>query len=405
MLLAIDEIDKELLAKIEQNNPLSLPNEIIVIYDYQNNIIYSTDSENVLQINATTINKARLNGNMRYTQEPYEVFGAFYTGDFDRIVVFAAATDIFGFSKLKYLRLIMLVVFVASLIAVYFAGKLFSTRALKPILNLIKQVDSIGVSNLSQRVDQGTENDELASLARTFNGMLERLDSAFTIQKNFIANASHELRTPLTVITGQLEVVLLKARTNEEYRTSIANVLSDMKNLNQLSNRLLLLAQASSEPAESSLTQVRIDDILWNARSEILKRTENYSINISFSSNITDGNMLLVLGNELLLKTAVSNLMDNGCKYSKNQQVQITIDANPTHIVLTFMDESDGIPENEQEMIFLPFFRGKNTFGKQGHGLGLSLVEKIVKQHQGSISLSSTTGVGSEFIVKLPFAN
>lgn len=405
MLLAIDEIDKELLAKIEQNNPLSLPNEKIVIYDFQNNIIYSTDSENVLQINASTINKARLNGNIRYTQEPYEVFGAFYAGNFDRIVVFAAATDIFGFSKLEYLRLIMLVVFITSLIVVYFAGKIFSARALKPISNLIKQVDSIGISNLSQRVDQGTENDELASLARTFNGMLERLDSAFKIQKNFIANASHELRTPLTVITGQLEVVLLKARTNEEYRTSIANVLSDMKNLNQLSNRLLLLAQASSEPAESSLTQVRIDDILWNARSEILKRTESYNIYISFSSNITDEIMLMVLGNELLLKTAVSNLMDNGCKYSNNQQVQVTIDANPAHIVLTFKDESDGIPENEQEMIFLPFFRGKNTFGKQGHGLGLSLVEKIVKQHQGSISLSSTAGVGSEFTVKLPVAN
>jgi len=402
MLLAIDEIDKELLAKIEQNNPLSLPNEKIVIYDFQNNIIYSTDSENVLQINASTINKARLNGNIRYTQEPYEVFGAFYAGNFDRIVVFAAATDIFGFSKLEYLRLIMLVVFITSLIAVYFAGKLFSARALKPISNLIKQVDSIGISNLSQRVDQGTENDELASLARTFNGMLERLDSAFKIQKNFIANASHELRTPLTVITGQLEVVLLKARTNEEYRISIANVLSDMKNLNQLSNRLLLLAQASSEPAESSLTQVRIDDILWNARSEILKRTENYSINISFTNNITDESMLMVLGNELLLKTAVSNLMDNGCKYSNNQQVHVTIDANPVHIVLTFKDESEGIPENEQEMIFLPFFRGKNTFGKQGHGLGLSLVDKIVKQHQGSISLTSTYGVGSEFKVKLP---
>ncbi|MCK7462303.1 MAG: HAMP domain-containing protein [Sphingobacterium sp.] len=158
------------------------------------------------------------------------------------------------------------------MIIVFFAGRIFADRALQPVSNIIAQVNGISITNLNERIDEGNGTDELARLAGTFNGMLQRLESAFRIQKNFIANASHELRTPLTVISGQLEVILMKARENEEYRNTIISVLDDIKNLNNLSNRLLLLAQASSEIAEITFSPLRIDDTLWNARTEILKR-------------------------------------------------------------------------------------------------------------------------------------
>lgn len=402
MLIEIDGIDKELLRKIEKNNPLSLPSEKIVIYDYQNNIIYSTDEDNFLEIPVNIINKVRLSEKIRYSKRPYEVFGAFYTSEFDRIVVFAAARDIFGFSKLKRLQLILLIVFVTSLIAVYFAGRIFAARALKPVTDIISQVDGISIANINQRINEGNEKDELAKLARTFNGMLERLESAFKIQKNFIANASHELRTPLTVITGQLEVVLMKARTNEEYLTTINSVLGDITNLNHLSNRLLLLAQASSETVETTFSPFRIDDTLWNARADINKRNENYSINIFFGENITDDNKLIVCGNELLLKTALSNLMDNACKYSSNHTSEVFVDADNQFVKLRFKDNGIGIPADEQKMIFLPFYRAQNSMGLKGHGIGLSLVEKIINQHNGKIDLFSKMNEGSEFTIRIP---
>ena len=111
----------------------------------------------------------------------------------------------------------------------------------------------IGVANLDARISEGNGKDELSQLAQTFNKMLERIESAFKTQKNFIANASHELRTPLTVITGHLEVILMNARKNEEYRKTIISVLGNIKNLNHISNRLLQLAQASSEFSEAIL--------------------------------------------------------------------------------------------------------------------------------------------------------
>ncbi len=130
MLIDIDEIDSELLKKIEKNNPLSLSNEKIIIYDYQNNEIYSTDEENILEFSKERIQQVRLEKDIRFKQNGYEIYGQFYTGQFDRIVIFAAATDIFGINKLKRLRIIMLIVFVFSLVFVFFAGRLFAVRAL-----------------------------------------------------------------------------------------------------------------------------------------------------------------------------------------------------------------------------------------------------------------------------------
>jgi signal transduction histidine kinase len=402
MLIEIEEIDTDLLHKIEKNNPLSLPNEKIIIYDYLNNKIYSSDEDNMLKIPDTYLNRVRLEKKLRYTQESYEILGAFYTGEYDRIVVFAAATDIFGFNKLRQLRLILFIVFITSLIIVYFAGRIFAARALKPVTNIIAEVNDIGISNIDARISEGNDTDELARLAQTFNGMLDRLETAFQTQKSFIANASHELRTPLTVITGQLEVVQMKARSNDEYLETITSVLGDIKNLNHLSNRLLLLAQASSDLTDVSFIPVRVDDTLWNARADILKRHKDYIINTSFGESITDANTLVVMANDLLLKTAISNLMDNACKYSSDHRCEVKMDVHSNFLNIHFKDSGIGIPAEDIMLIYEPFYRARNSTGIKGHGIGLSLVDKIVSQHNGSVQVFSEVNQGSEFIVTLP---
>ncbi len=402
MLIDIDEIDSELLKKIEKNNPLSLSGEKIVIFDYENKQIYSTDEDNILVFPISVIQQVRLKEEVRFRQKEYEVIGQFYTGQSDRIVVFAAATDIFGINKLQRLRIIMLIVFIASLVIVFIAGRLFAMRALAPISNIVKQVNRIEVTNLNARLDKGNEKDEIAHLALTFNKMLERLEAAFHIQKNFIANASHELRTPLTVITGQLEVVLMKARTNEEYRNTLMIVLKEIKNLNLLSNKLLLLAQTSSKESDTNFLPVRIDDVLWKAQYEVLTRNKNFSIEIIFEDGIDDESKLSVLGNDLLLRTALTNLMDNACKYSENHYAEVRLDAKNVNLIIQFIDRGIGISPEDKELIFQPFFRSKNAIHFEGHGIGLSLVEKIVAQHNGTIHVSSEIGKGSVFTLQLP---
>jgi signal transduction histidine kinase len=402
MLIDIDEIDSDLLKKIEKNNPLSLSGEKIVIFDYENKQIYSTDEDTTLIFPISFIKQVRLKTEVRFRQKEYEVIGQYYTGQSDRIVVFAAATDIFGINKLQRLRIIMLFVFIASLVIVFIAGRIFAMRALEPISNIVKQVNRIEVTNLNARLDKGNEKDEIAHLAQTFNKMLERLEVAFMIQKSFIANASHELRTPLTVITGQLEVVLMKARTNEEYKNTLILVLNEIKNLNLLSNKLLLLAQTSTKGSDVNFLPTRIDDVLWKAQKEVLTRNKNYIVEIMFGDGIDDESKLSVLGNELLLKTALTNLMDNACKYSENHYAEVRLNATDKELSIQFIDQGIGIPKEELELIFHPFFRSKNVIHVAGHGIGLSLVEKIVAQHKGSIYVSSEIGKGSVFTLQIP---
>ena len=405
MLMDIDEIDAELLKKIEKNNPLNLANEKIVIYDYRNRIIFSSDTDNTLRINLGNVNEARTEGEVKLRQSPYEILGQSYGSGHERIVVFVGARDIFGLKKLKYLRLILISVYFISLIIVYFAGKLFAARALAPISRIIREVDGISIYSLDQRLDEGNGLDELARLARTFNNMLQRLETSFQIQKNFIANASHELRTPLTVVTGQIEVTLLNARKNDEYIQTLQSVLEDMKNLNNLANRLLLLAQTSSDLTSINFGPVRIDDALWQARNDLIRRRKEYVVEISFSDEIDDEKKFIVEGNEVLFRTAISNLLDNACKYSQDHKALVNIGISGKELCIDVEDHGIGIPENEISMIFQPFFRSSNAIKTRGHGIGLSIVDRIVQLHKGRIQVISALNGGTSFRVYLPLLN
>jgi signal transduction histidine kinase len=319
-------------------------------------------------------------------------------------VVFVAAVDIYGFKKLAILRWILTIVFIIGLVMVYFAGRVFAGRAVQPILKVMSQVDRIGISNLNARLDEGPSKDEIARLSATFNKLLERLEASFKMQKSFIANASHEMNTPLTVITGQLEVVLMKARTNQEYTDTVTTVLSEIRNLNLLSKKLLLLAQASTELTGVNFALLRIDDLLWQVRSEILARSPEFSVQIEIHQDIDDADQLTVSGNEMLLKTAIANIVENGCKYSGNHSVRVGLSRVSEHLVIHFADQGIGIAETEIQMIFQPFYRSHAVKTSEGHGIGLSLAEKVITLHKGSLSVTSQVGNGSDFMIRLPLA-
>ncbi len=402
MLVDIEEITPEVLRKIEWNNPLSLPEEKIIIYGPNDSLLFSTNTDEVISISPSKIAQVRVYNRARTRFGQYEILGRLYTSGREQVVVFVGAIDLYGYKKLTILGLILLIVFVAGLVIVYFAGHLFAGRAVQPILAVMSQVDNIGVSNLNARLPEGPSKDEIARLAATFNKLLGRLETSFQMQKSFIANASHELNTPLTVVTGQMEVVLMKARTNKEYTETITNVLSEIRNLNQLSKKLLLLAQASTELTGSNFSHLRIDDLLWQVRTDILARYPSFSVPIELQDDLDDETQLTVSGNELLLKAAISNIVENGCKYSGTHEVTVHLSRENDELVIRFTDQGIGIPEAELGMIFQPFYRSKSLKGGGGHGIGLSLAEKVIALHKGTLTVTSAVGKGSVFVIRLP---
>jgi signal transduction histidine kinase len=106
----------------------------------------------------------------------------------------------------------------------------------------------------------------------------------------------------------------------------------------------------------------------------------------------------------MLLKTAIANIVENGCKYSGDHRVVVSLSKHSEILVIHFTDTGIGIPEHEKNMIFQPFYRSQLVKTSEGHGIGLSLAEKVITLHKGTLSVSSQVGKGSDFVVQLPLA-
>jgi signal transduction histidine kinase len=402
-LLDAPVIDPDKVLKIEKDNPVKLENEKIIILNFLDNVVYSSDSTGEIKIINPVLERVRLLETVTYRQGKYSVAGALFTAKMDRFVIIAAATDSDGQYYLKRLAFLLLFVFIVSLFLFFLAGWIYAGRALKPISNVIQRVEEVSAKSLNLRVPLVNEADEIGQLAKTFNTMLERLETSFSTQKDFISNASHELRTPLTAIHGQLDVLMLKDRPAEEYKTEIASVLHDIRKLIDLLNRLLLIARTSSEGIINRNGKVRLDEVIWQAKDEVKKFNENYQINISVGESVTDAEQMLVSGDESLLKAAISNVMENACKYSSDHSVNVTLEYDPDkHIDIRFSDHGIGISEEDIKKVFEPFYRAANAKAFPGTGIGLQIVNQIIKGHNGTVNIASQQGKGTTVTITLP---
>lgn len=402
LLVDVKEVSYDLL-KIIEKNTFALVDEKVTIYNYSGKIIYYNNEQANTPLSNQLSNQIKQRKVVKKQVDKNDFLGFLFISKNNKFIVTASAYDKYGIGKLKNLRIILLVGLIISVGLTMLAGWTFADQALKPISNVISQVDKITARNLELRLDEGNRSDEIAHLSITFNQMLNRIEEAFNLQKHFVSNASHELRTPLTSTTGQLEVALLKERTSPEYITTMQSVLEDLRGLSRLTNGLLVLAQTNMDSGSLRLIEVRLDELLWNTRDELIKNKPNYKIDIETGVFPEDENKLTVLGSEQLLKSAITNLMDNACKFSYKNHANILFNVNINSISLSFMNQGIAIPKEDLKNIFQPFYRTENakTFAA-GHGLGLSLTEKIIKLHKGKIDITSTEQGKTTVYIEIP---
>jgi signal transduction histidine kinase len=263
----------------------------------------------------------------------------------------------------------------------------------------MNELEGILPQKLDIRLDVPNQKDEIGRLTTTFNKLLDRIETAFQMQKIFVANVSHELKNPLTKIRSQLEVSMLKERSAADYQFTIGSVLEDIQELAQLSNTLLELAKVSEHQRELLTETVRVDELLLDSRLNLIQANPNYNIYLDFDELPEDDTWLELTGNSTLLKTAFLNLMENACKFSEDQRVGVSLSAGRKLLNVHFSDNGKGIPEEDQNLVFQPFFRSDNTASIKGYGIGLSLVERIIKLHGGTISIHSNQPKGTTFRV------
>ena len=302
-----------------------------------------------------------------------------------------------GYDMLTILNVKLLIIWILSFTLLFVIGYFMARSVLKPVSKIIKQVEDITASNLSKRVEIDNQNDEIAELAETFNGTLDHLEKSFEAQKMFISNVSHELRTPMAALIAELELSLHKERSNEDYKKVVENALADAHSIEKLSTGLMDLAKASYNAKQISMSSVRLDEVLLDASAMVMKAHGDYNVDLIFGNDTDDYSMVTITGNEYLLRTAFVNLIENNCKFSSDRSSKVQISFSKGKVFVRFSDTGIGISDKDMEHLFEPFYRGENRNFSMGHGIGMALVDRIVKLHKCTITVDSRRGQGTVF--------
>jgi signal transduction histidine kinase len=197
---------------------------------------------------------------------------------------------------------------------------------------------------------------------------------------------------------------MIRDRHVEEYKTTVASVLEDIKSLAELTNRLLLLAKTTSVYQPALQKAVRIDELMWQIKDDLKKYNKGYNINISLDESLTDSMQITTHGDESLLKTAFLNIADNACKYSADHSVNISLGMKDGYLATVFSDNGMGISKEDLIKINEPFYRSAAVKNIPGTGIGLPLVNHIISIHRGTVSIESEEGSGTRVTVLLPVA-
>lgn len=391
LLINVAEVDSTLLTRIQQSTT-TWEQEELVLTDSAFNIIYNYNSYH-LEDRGTLI---------YYHKDDHNFFslagkdGVYYkhVSDNRPFYSYVVAFDKSRFENLRELRKIF---FWSILISIWLSvlfSYFFARKAIQPISDIIRTVKEINSLKLNRRLDEGNKKDEIAQLAVTFNDMLSDLEIAFRNQEDFVSNASHELRTPLTIMISESDYFMSRKRSNEDYERHLHRLISDLKNLNQLINSLLELAQISRNK-NLVFSDVRLDESVFNAVRKVKEKYVDRKIlpKITYPDS---GSELVVEGNEGLLEIAFINIIDNACKFS-DKDVTIEFLITDDAISVFISDEGIGIPDNEIDGISKPFKRASNVKFIGGFGIGLSLASRIMDIHKVDLKISSRVNEGTRF--------
>ena len=392
LFLAQDNLSEEKFRDVQKKYPQSLPEEIVHIYNDKDQSVFIKDSS--FQWQRSVIDEVRREKSIEYDEGRRQTVGIYYIDNSGNFVTLASAIDTYGFAQQHQLFLIMLIGFLISVFVLFFAGRLFARIALSPMIKVINDVKIIRSSSLNKRLRTKEGKDEINELAVTFNNLLEHLEQSFEAQSSFVAHASHELRTPITSIIGDVEVTLSQEREKSDYKKTLEGVLAESEKLNDLINNIFELAQTNIDITE--FHDLRLDELIWQIKDEWSGRLPDSKIDLQYHLP-DDTRKFTIQGNNYLLFIAISNIMKNAIKFSDNHEVTCRLYMHNHTPVISIRDNGIGIGKEDLQKIFQPFYRGSNTFGYAGYGVGLSLADKIFRLHNVRVTVQSELEKGTEF--------
>lgn len=333
-----DEVDEESYARIQKRYEETLPvaTEILLNADS----LAETHAVLSRYLNDKEIDNL-YSGDVVTFHEKEKMGAALYYPDNEgNFIVLVISNNQYGGDIQQRIGWLLLALIVISAVLIYFVGKLYATR------------------------------------------MVDRIDAAYQSEKAFISNASHELNNPLTAIQGECEISLLKERTLAEYQAALKRIASETKRIIQLMKHLLFLSHGDKEILKNATETVMLADFLIQFVGNRIRFT-------------TDTFAFCLTANPHLLKMAIGNILNNACKYSGEEPVEMRLKGS----VLTIEDFGIGIPAEEMQRINQPFYRASNTREFAGHGIGLSLSLRILNTYGAKVAIDSELNKGTKVTI------
>lgn len=376
-----DEVDEQSYRIIQQKYNELLPQAQEILLN-MNNVCMVRDTLNKY-LDSSQQKKLFDDEPINFAYDEWMGAAIYYPDNEGNFIVLVMARNHYGYDIQKHILLLAVLLLLVSSILIFLIGKLYANKILHPLQHLLKELKRIRGNNLNLRMRTFGNKDELDDLIRTLNEMLDRIDAAFRSEKSFINSASHELNNPLTAIQGECEISLMKERSTNEYIESLQRISTESKRLSMLIKQLLFLSRQEEDLLESTREEINLETFLHDICAD--------NTRIDFSNRLPDKKKYFVHANFYLFKVAVQNLIDNACKYSK-ENVFVCLTANESNTIIEIIDHGIGIPADEIQHIFQSFYRASNTREFMGQGIGLSLSMKILSAYKGKISIDSKVG-------------
>jgi len=381
----------------------------LALYSIQNQLLFRMDSSHgAIRVDAKFLERVRSQGlvfgNFGETEWAALAFGK---EQYNGLLVVLGGVDVSGRQQGRRLAWILGIGWVLGVVMTWFLSYGFAGRALRPVSHLLDRVDDVQSEQALQfNLPEAERNDEIGRLARKFNELMDRLREALGTRQQFLGLASHQLRTPLSSMKTEMEVLLRQERSPEAYRAALVGLLKRLEDLNSTAQRLLTLVQLEAGRDALRSTALALDEVLLEVQAWWKRHRPDATVELHLDEQAEAADRFAVRGDEELLKTALNNLIENALKYSESPWVMLNlrqeVEGTGAGLRVEVVDRGRGIPGDQIPRLFEPFYRGTNSGGKPGHGLGLALVSKIARWHGGSLEVRSVPGQGSTFTFCLP---
>ncbi len=361
--------------------------EKLLVYNREKkNIFASLDSLDIKRAEEILSKLSPDNRWIETREDNYDLIGVYLLNNAGEYYAISKAYDAFGHSKLRYLRNILVIIFIVITVIVLVVSFYLSKKISDPITALAEKLNTYDLEKENTgQVDINTTSYELVLLTSRFNELVNRTNNAFIFQKHIAHHISHQLKTPLAVLVSELERIQ-GSTADENTKASLVHQVVKAKTLGTTINALLEISKIEAN-GHIKKRPVRVDEMIFDIIEELNIINPGFIFEIRYSPENMNDHKLIVYANPILLRQAFQNLLVNCIAYSKQAKAEIKFDGLQQDVMeLHFINEGDPISEEEQKLLFHHFFRGKNSMEKPGFGLGLVLTKKALELSGATIS-------------------